>query len=440
MSFRTGSLACALSAALCAWPALAQDTETPEVETPDADTPEVVLPNVALPAEPEEICYGLGTSVEWIAGDEAGSDISTAEAFLQLDAVEVAPNGNFVTAFSVTEAGDYRVEAAATEFGDTVIELFAADGTLVLTDDDSGGSLASRAETQLQPGSYCLLTRGYAGGAVVADVRVGTVEMEPLTQGLADPSGFFAGVQTCTPDTPATPLGSGALDTMLEQGVTVTNSVSQTPYYRFTLAEPQAVTIRAENEWADPYIYIFDGDGTLIAENDDYDSLNSRIDFTSPLAAGDYCIAMRALSDQNQPVTVTVRGYDPRAAMFDLYSQGNASPPDGSGYPITELGVLSSRLVYDQPVGHDAVFYGFSVPQGGLLVIDAIEITDSDPVIRLFDGSGREIAFNDDSNGTLDSQITARVGPGNYMLGVTQYSSGYTGVIRVTIERFVPAQ
>ena len=52
---------------------------------------------------------------------------------------------------------------------------------------------------------------------------------------------------------------------------------------------------------------------------------------------------------------------------------------------------------------------------------------------------GRAVARNDDSNGTLNSQIAARVAPGTYMLGVTQYH-GENGVIRVAIERYVPAQ
>jgi len=60
-------------------------------------------------------------------------------------------------------------------------------------------------------------------------------------------------------------------------------------------------------------------------------------------------------------------------------------------------------------------------------------------VIYLFDDLGRAVARNDDSNGTLNSQIAARVSPGTYMLGVTQYH-GENGVIRVAIERYVPAR
>ncbi|MBF9029830.1 ABC transporter substrate-binding protein [Rhodobacterales bacterium HKCCE3408] len=395
---------------------------------------------VPAAAQDAEICAGLGPA-QWIAGDEAGSDVSTAGGPLDMTGLSVPPGGNVVRAFSVSAQGDVRVEAMPTPGGDTVLELYSADGALVLTDDDSGGNFASRAEAALDPGTYCLLTRSFGGGAVDASIRVARPEFDALTPGLGGGSGFFAGVEACTAETPATALGQGPVDAMLGQGgVTATNSVAATPYYRFTLSSPQPISIRAENEWADPYIYVFDGQGALIAENDDYDSLNSRIDFTDPLPAGDYCVGMRALSDQNEPVTISVRGYDPQAAMMEMYASGEASPPPGSGYPVTALGMLQTRLVMDQPVGSDAVWYSFDVPEGGLVLIDAIGITDADPVIRLFDSVGRMVGFNDDSNGTLDSQLSSRVGPGTYMLGVTQYSSGYRGVIRVTIERYVPAR
>ncbi|MEM6610440.1 MAG: DVUA0089 family protein [Pseudomonadota bacterium] len=391
-------------------------------------------------AQNTEICPTVGGGAVWMGGDEASSDISVASAPLEQSGLTVPPGGNALTAFTVSELGMYRIEALPDFGGDPVLELYTTDGTLVLTDDDSGGNFASRAESQLEPGSYCVLTRAFGGGPLVASVRVGTTNMAALTPGLSGGGGTYVGVQPCTPATPATALSQGPIDVLLAQGVTQSNAVQAVPYYRFTLASPQALTIKAENEWADPYIYIFDNQGNLIAENDDYNGLDSQIDFIQPLEAGDYCIGMRALSDPSQPVTLSVSGYDPQQALFDLYASGEASPPQGSGYPVTELGNLQTRLVYDQSVGADAVWYSFNVPDGGLVLINAVEISDSDPMITLFDGAGRMLDFNDDNGGTLDSQLATPVGPGTYMLGVMQYSSGYSGVIRVSIERYVPAR
>ncbi|MEM6389449.1 MAG: DVUA0089 family protein [Pseudomonadota bacterium] len=400
----------------------------------------VAMGALAGPAAAQELCAGLGNGA-WIGGDAASSDVSAAAGPLDQSGLTVPPSGNVITYFSVSTPGQIRVEALPDFGGDTVLELYDASGNLLLTDDDGGGNLASQAETFLDTGQYCMLTRGFGGGAVVADIRIARTEFDTITGGIDGGTGFFAGIDTCTPDTPATLLGNGPLDALLAgSGVTQTASASAAPYYRFTLSTPQPLTIRADNEFADPYIYVFDSNGQLVAENDDFNSLNARIDFTEPLAAGTYCVGMRALSNQQEPISLSIAGYDPQQAMFDMYAMGDLPPPPGSGYPITDLGALSTQLVMDQPVGGRAVYYSFSVPESGLAMIDAIEVTDSDPVITLFDSVGREIAWNDDANGSLDSQIVTRLDPGSYTLGVTQYSSSYTGVIRVSLQRFVPAQ
>ncbi len=392
-------------------------------------------------------CGGVGDAGQWIGGSPDASDISTADGPLTASALQIPQSGNSVVYFSVSTPGEFRIEAQQTPGGDPVIELFDEAGTLLVTDDDSGGGFASRAETELEAGQYCLATRGYAGSSLTADVRVGRLEHETITEGLT--GGFFGGgggplfvgVDPCTAETLAIPLGNGPIDAQLAQGgVSASNTITGAPYYRFTLNSPQAVSIRADNPSADPYIYIFDGSGNLLAENDDYQSLNSRVDFTQPLQPGNYCIGMRALSNPDLPVNVSVIGYDANAALAELYATGDAAPPLDGSFPITDLGVLPGRSVRDQQIsGTTATWFSFDVPEGGAIVIDAVEVTDSDPLIILFNDIGQEIAFNDDSGGTLNSQIVARVQQGRYLLAVRQYSDNYQGIIRIATERFVPA-
>jgi pre-peptidase len=370
----------------------------------------------------------------WIGGAAAASDIATAPAAFDQTGM-VPPGGYHVSAFTVSSMAGVRVEAAGQSGGDPVIELYDAAGALVLTDDDSGGNFDSRGEITLQPGTYCLATRSYGGGAIAADIRIGRLDHPALTQGSGG-----SNIAACMADTPATPLGRGPLDQLPGGQAMATNSVTGVPYYRFTLGTATPITIRATNPRADPYIYIFDGAGSLIGENDDYNSLNARIDFTDPLPAGNYCIGMRALNDPNLPVEVSVAVFSETEMMRDLYATGDASPPsDGLTYPVVALGQLDTRLVRDGTVGADAVWHSFTVPAAGLVLIDAVGLGNSDPVIYLFDDLGRAVAQNDDSGGTLNSQIATRVAPGTYMLGVTQYH-GENGVIRVAIERYVPAR
>jgi hypothetical protein len=396
----------------------------------------------ALPAAAQDLCGGLGAQGVWVGGDEASSDIATSASFLEQANVMVPPNGYAYSLFSLSAPSNVRVEAAGQADSDTVIDLYDASGMLILSDDDGGGGWNSRGEIELAAGSYCLGVRSFGGEPIVADARIGRAnEHEALTAGLVGfDGGAFVGIDTCQPDTPATTLGSGMITASMSEGVSATNTISGVPYYRFNIGEPTAVTIRADNEMADPYIYIFDGQGQLIAENDDYNSLNSRIDFTTPLQPGSYCIGMRSLSDPNLPVTVSVAPYSQEEAMREMYATLEASPPIGGTYPIQDLGTLSGMMARDAQVSGDAVWYSFTVPEDGFIVIDAIGIRDSDPVIALYDGVGRDLAWNDDINGDLDSQIASRLSAGTYLLGVSQYSDSYNGIIRVSMERYVPAQ
>ncbi len=228
----------------------------------------------AMPAAAQGVsCGGLGEVRHGLAAAAGASDLARVQAPLSLSRVMVGPGTRSVALFTLSQPGEFRVEAApADEFGDTVLELFDANGSLIVTDDDSGGALSSRAELPLAAGDYCLAVMGYASQPVTADLQVSRLDMPALTQGLfggfAGTEGFpiFVGVQPCLADTPATRLGQGPIDALLPQGgVSASNTVAAVPYYRFTLASPQPVTIRAENWDADPYIYIFDGQGNLLA-------------------------------------------------------------------------------------------------------------------------------------------------------------------------------
>jgi hypothetical protein len=395
-------------------------------------------------------CGGLGASGVWAGGEAASSDIATSATALTRMGEAVATNGRAVTLFTLSAPQVVRVEARATRpGGDPVLELYDAAGALVITDDDSGGGRDSRAETELGAGAYCLLVRGFGDAAVTADIGAGRLEHEALTEGLRggfpDPGGAdgpaFVGIQPCLPTTEASALTQGAIDLALAQGgAQATNTVTDTPFYRFTLDQPQGLSLRALNEAADPYIYLFDGVGALIAENDDYDSLNSRIDITTPLAAGTYCVGMRALANPDLPVTLTVLPFDADAAQAELYVSGDAAPPLDGSWPIRDMGLLSPLTVRDLNVaGTRAEWLSFDIAAPTVLVIDAVEVSDSDPLMILYDAGGQQIAFNDDANDSLDSQLLLRLDAGRYLLAVRQFSDVHDGVIRLTTERFVRA-
>ena len=329
----------------------------------------------------------------------------------------------------MSEAGDYRIEAEGRGGGDTVIDVRNAAGEFVASDDDSGGNAASRAETYLEPGTYCVAMRSFDGAPLTGFVRAGRMDTEALTEGFAM----------------ADPIeGGGECDLAAAQPLTlgqpVSNSFDAQNVYSLQLDAPAAISLTAENEDADPILMLFDPSGNWLAENDDFDGLNSRIDMSDPLPAGTYCIALDLYGDASVPITVTAKPYDPQEVLLNLYARGDASPPLDGSYPVNQLGELQTRLREDLNVGGDAVWYAFDIYEGGLVLVEAIAQGQGDPVLTMYDDLGRQVGYNDDSDGTLNSLLTVRVQPGTYLVAVRQLDNSTQGFIRMVFERYVPAR
>jgi hypothetical protein len=403
------------------------------------------LTAVALPAAAQGLCGGVGDNGQWIGGTEEMSDISTAAAHLEQMALVLMGN-EYVALFNVSAATDVRVEAEGRGAGDPIIDLRNAAGDIILSDDDSGGNGASRGEMFLDPGSYCLSMRSYDGTPMTGFVRVGLLSHEALTDGMGD--------VPLEPDLPdvepyyggscdlaaATPLSTGPVDDMLASGVTFTGTASDAPYLSFQITGEHMITVTAENETADPVIGIYDEYGNWLGENDDFNGLNSQIDITYPLYTGTYCITLSALSDTSAPITVTVKAYDQAAGLIAMYERGEAAPPLDGSYPITDLGSLDARIRQDIQTNDITTWFKVDIKEGGLLVTEAVTNGMGDPSLVLFDDFGRQVAWNDDANNTLDSMIAARVLPGTYLIGVRQFGGGQQVLTRMLFERYVPAQ
>lgn len=369
-------------------------------------------------------CGELG---EWAGGSAETADLSQADAAIDFG-VNVTESAPHVTAFTVTTTAEIRLEALPDGTGDTVIELRdAATGTILLEDDDGGGGLASRIETTLDPGTYCLRTRGYGEDATPAMVRLGRTEHVALTS--ATPADLET--EVCTADTPAVPLSLG------EQS---TETVGDVPFYRFSLTQPTALTLTAQNDSADPALRLFDEGGLIVAENDDADGLNARIDMTDPLAAGTYCIGVRTIGDSDAPIAVRLAAFDPEAAARRLFASGEASPPLGGDYPVEDLGAVTGEITKDLIAQTDMAWFRFEMAEDGLMLIDGVGLGPVDPTVVLFDAAGRPVARDDDGGRDMNAQLAARLQPGHYMVGIGQNSDGGFGLLRLVLQRFVPAE
>ena len=378
-------------------------------------------------AQDANMCGGVGANGQWLGGDEASSDISTSESYVEQMALVLLRN-EYVGLFSVSEAGEYRIEAQGRGGGDTVIDVRDSTGEIVASDDDGGGDAASRTEVSLNPGTYCVSMRSFGGDPLTGFVRAGRIDQEALTPGTGGGGPSSAG--DCDPNT-APPLTLGQ---------SVSNSWNAQNTYSLTLDEPTPLSLTAENEDADPILTLYDPSGNWLAENDDYDGLNSRIDMLTPLPAGTYCVSLGLYGSESAPITVTATEYDAEEVLQSLYARGEASPPLDGSYPVKDLGELSSRVREDISVSGDATWYSLDVTDTSLILVEAIAQGQGDPVLTMFDDLGRQVAYNDDSGDSLNSLVTVRVQPGTYMVAVKQLDNSTSGFIRMVFERYVPAQ
>ncbi len=381
----------------------------------------------------EEICAGLGEGTIWLGGGAQSSDLAISSNYLEQMAL-VLGSTQYVGAFSLGETTDLRIEAAGRGNGDPVIDLFDASGQLLATDDDSGGGADSRIETQLEAGTYCVALRSFEDAPMTAFVRASRLEQEALTEGyyVGDDGEDYNYDDACI-------AGSTALEISI--GEKASNTVSEVPAYRFTLSEPLALSITADNEDADPLITLYSGDGTYIEENDDTDGLNPRLSLVEPLAPGDYCLSVRALNDEYLPVEVLVSEYDPAAAALAAINNGEMAPPMDGSYPMQDIGLVATRKITDLTLGYSFSWIKFDVAQPGLIVVEAIGISSgADPELVVFDDLGREIGRNDDYGSALDSFLAFRVNAGSYLAAIGNVDETPDSRIRVLVENYMPAK
>jgi len=290
----------------------------------------------ALPAAAQDICGGAGAGGQWIGGNEVGSDIATADTYKEQMALVLGGN-QYVSLFNVSNAASVRIEAQGRGSGDPYIDIINENGEIVASDDDSGGDGASRAELDLDAGIYCMTMSSYDGAPMTAFVRIGLQDHEALTPGV-------------NLDAPAGGGESGSCADAVDLGVlgdtlNYATSVDAAPFLRFTLDREMPITITANNEDADPTVTLYDASDNYLDENDDFTGLNSRLDMSEALPAGDYCIGLGALNDTSLPIEVEVLEFDPVAAQNGLYDRGEAAPPLDGSYPVDHLGALSGRVL-----------------------------------------------------------------------------------------------
>ncbi|MEZ5994252.1 MAG: PPC domain-containing protein [Hyphomonadaceae bacterium] len=196
--------------------------------------------------------------------------------------------------------------------------------------------------------------------------------------------------------------------------------------YNFAL-----VGLEDENGQAlDPMLGIYDANGNQLAFNDDAEgSLNSALRF-SPAQTGDVFVEARAFSDE-------------ATGRYRLGVASEALPPDDVGNDASTRARASAGRISSGNVEYegDVDWYRFAARAGyryHVTLSGAGEGGLADPVLRVLDRDGNELAGNDDSDGTLNSALDF-ISQSNrdVFIEARAYSDGYTGAynLGITAER-----
>lgn len=183
----------------------------------------------------------------------------------------------------------------------------------------------------------------------------------------------------------------------------------------------QRVTISVESEDFDPYMTVSGPGGRFLVENDDANSstLNSMATVTLPLS-GTYRIVIGGYDTEGDNGRYSVR-VDGGAAP------ASASASTGSVTLLSDSNSISSSQRFRQ--------YFLEGSQGQTINI-ALESSEFDSFLRVYDSSNRQILEVDDSEETLNS-IARLTLPrsGRYRILVQGYSSSDSGRYSLTISQ-----
>jgi hypothetical protein len=212
----------------------------------------------------------------------------------------------------------------------------------------------------------------------------------------------------------------------------------------FQGTEGETVTITMISE-DDPYLILLDPDGQEVARNDDaFDvqgSLNSQIEGHTLQQSGQYTIVATSFSsfDTFAYRLRLERGSTGGIGRGSGSEEGGQSTGDGGedlrsiSYGETRTGEIRSGDPTREGELHEPVTFQGSA--GDVVSIDMV--ANGDPLVRLVDPDGQEVAANDDFNG-LDSRIESHTleESGEYTIIATSYSSDeeFTYTLRLQLE------
>lgn len=183
----------------------------------------------------------------------------------------------------------------------------------------------------------------------------------------------------------------------------------------------------ANGQAVDPMLGIYDAQGNQLAFNDDANgSLNSALRYT-PQSTGEVFVEARAFNSE-------------ATGRYRLGVSSETAPPDDVGNDASTRGrVAVGRTTTGNIESEgDVDSYRFSARTGNRYTVSlagtGAEGGLGDPLLRVVDAEGNELASNDDSEGSLNSQLEfIPRSNGNVFIEARGYGDGYTGAYTLNV-------
>jgi hypothetical protein len=284
---------------------------------------------------------------------------------------------------------------------DPMLILHSGSGEEIISDDDGGPGLNSYLEfTAPETGDYFVEVRGFAEGVT------GSYTLAAL-----------AGDIPAAADTDATLSADGDYRTA------VLSPAGDKDWFRIDLAEGQAFRVNVDsaedvNPLSDPLIVIFGPDGGELARDDDSgEGLNARLEFAAP-AAGAYYLQVGGFNEENAQGAYTI-SLTPGEIGDSM--EGAEAIMAGAEPFMSQIGVAG-----------DVDWLAIDLVEGRPYRIN-VEGADGafDPMVRLIDSEGQEVAADDDGGPALGAYVSyTSVRGGTYYIAVSGFgdSTGAYGV------------
>jgi len=179
--------------------------------------------------------------------------------------------------------------------------------------------------------------------------------------------------------------------------------------HKVKLTQGRNYEIRLNSDDFDAFLRIEDGDGKELAFDDDSGGgLNSRLLF-SPPKTGEYAVIATSLDSKTGKFLLTINDKGAPAKLagkkLQLNEQGGATVTDklAEGDTPNPIGIFNGQVTK----GHPCKIYAVELKAGTGIQIN-LDSDDFDAVLIVTDAKGKVVAFNDDANGTLNSEIKYR--------------------------------